>query len=131
MSVDVATYLTLIPAHAAVPAPTIQVWLNLAIKRHTPAPWGAVYDEAMIFYAAHFLEKIAGTSGSGGSGGGSAVGPLISQKDGDLSRTYAAPATSSGSTSSDASLSSTEYGRAYLDLRNSRAATAPMVVGCP
>jgi hypothetical protein len=126
MPADLATYRALIPAHASVSDDTVNVWLGLATRRHTASAWGAVYGEAMCFWAAHFVEKIAGSSGGGGSGG--AVGPLVSQKDGDLSRTYAAPAAISGLSPTDDGLATTEYGRAYLDLRNSRSATAPFVV---
>ena len=129
MPVDLATYQTLIPAHAAVSSSTVNAWLGIAVKRHDVASWGAVYDEAMIFYAAHFVEKFPS---SGGAGSGSATGALTGQRDGDLSRSYAAPA-SSAMSASDAALATTEYGRAYLDFRNSRAATGPFLVGpsCP
>jgi hypothetical protein len=60
----------------------------------------------------------------------SAVGPLISQKDGDLSRTYAAPAVSSASSSGSAAgdLSTTSYGAAYLELRSKLTARLPTIV---
>lgn len=118
-------YRILVPGHSAVLNPTVQAWLDLAESRHTRSAWGAVYDSAMVFWAAHGIEVTPGTGA--GSSDASAVGPVISQRDGDLSRTYAAPALSSGSTA-DGSLGSTRYGQQYLDLRNSRVATAPFFV---
>jgi len=120
-------YRILIPGHAAVLEATITTWLTLASIRHSAAEWGAVYAYAMVFYAAHQIEVTPGTGA--GSGDAGVVGPVISQRDGDLSRTYAAPAISSaGGSSDDAALASTRYGQAYLDLRNSRAATTPFLV---
>lgn len=119
-------YRALIPGHAAVLETTILVWLELAATRHTASTWGAVYAAAMVFWAAHHIETLPGT-GAGSDAAGT-VGPLISQRDGDLSRTYAQPASSSGGGSDDAALASTRYGQTYLDLRNSRAATTPSLV---
>jgi hypothetical protein len=129
MDPTLANYRILIPAHASVSNGTVNAWLGIAIRRHSALAWGAVYGEAMLFYAAHFVDRLPS---SGGAGSGGATGPLTSQRDGDLSRSYAAPASSGSSSSSDDALATTEYGRAYLDLRDSRAATGPMVVTpCP
>jgi hypothetical protein len=80
----------------------------------------------MVMWAAHRIERTPGlVSGGGGAG---AVGPIVSQTDGDLSRTYAQQA--QGATSgTDADLRTTRYGLAYLDLRDSRAGVGPTVVG--
>jgi hypothetical protein len=131
VSVDLATFRGLVPGLDGVGDPMVQVWLNLAVKRHNVAVFGSVYDEAMIFYAAHFLQTISGPSGTGGSG--AAAGALTGQRDGDLSRSYAAPAASAGGSASDDALRTTEYGRTYLDLRNSRSGVGPFVAGpsCP
>jgi hypothetical protein len=118
-------YRTMIPAHAAVDEAVVLQWLALAERRHTASAWGAVYDEAMVSWAAHFIEITPGTGA--GSSSSSPVGPLISQKDGDLSRTYAAPVSPVGG-AYDGSMSRTIYGEAYLDLRNSRAAITPFTV---
>jgi Protein of unknown function (DUF4054) len=118
-------YRILVPAHSAVLEDTINVWLELAAKRHNYADWGPIYAEAMVLWAAHGIETSPGSGG--GSGGAGVVGPIISQKDGDLSRTYAY-SSSSGGSSADSRLATTTYGQMYLDLRNSRAAIGPMFV---
>lgn len=115
------------PDHAAVDDPVIQARLDLAIRRHTAADWGAVYPEAMVWWAAHAVQTTPGT----GVGNDSAevTGAVISQRDGDLSRTYATP-TGSGSTGGGAlNMGSTYYGQLYLDLKNSRAVNAPFFAG--
>ena len=120
-------YRILIPGHSAVADATIDLWLVLAARAHTASAWGQVYAEAMVFYAAHHVEGLAGSSGTGGSAG--AVGAVISQKDGDLSRSYAGPVSVSGSSASaEDGLTTTRYGQAYLTLRNKRAAAFPMIV---
>jgi hypothetical protein len=119
---SLALYRSLVPAHSSVVDGTVEVWLELAARRHTATAWGAVYPEAMVWWAAHQIERLPGSGASGG--GASEVGVVTSQSDGDLSRTYAVPseATASGP---DAALNSTRYGQLYLELRNSRAASAP------
>jgi uncharacterized protein DUF4054 len=122
-------YRGLIPGHVNVTPETINAWLELAALSHDPAAWGAVYEHAMILWAAHGIESSPG-AGAGGAADAGAAGPLVSQRDGDLSRTYAAPSSSSSSGgSADADdFSRTAHGRKYLALRNSRAATLPMFV---
>lgn len=118
-------YRALVPAHSSVVDGTVTTYLELAARRHTASAWGVVYPEAMVWFAAHMIERAPGLVS--GTGGGSDVGNVISQTDGDLSRTYASPAALSGS-SSDAWLASTRYGQLYLDLRDTRAASAPTAV---
>ena len=123
---SLALYRALVPGHAAVLDATVETWLELAARRHSAAAFGTVYAEAMVWWAAHFVELTPGTGA--GSSSGSTVGQILSQKDGDLSVTYA-NTTSSGGSGGTGDLTTTRYGQLYLDLRNSRAAMAPGVVG--
>ena len=121
-------YRALVPAHSAVADATVDLWLGIASRRHTASAWGQLYPEAMVWWVAHQLEQ---DPGSGvGSSSATAVGPIVSQKDGDLQRSYAAPAVSaSGSASAvDSDLATTRYGQRYLDIRDSRAAVQPMMI---
>lgn len=127
MATSLETYRALVPGHAVVPDATVLAFLEAAAQAHGAGAWGAVYVQAMIWYAAHAIETTPGTGV--GNDSGDAVGPIVSQKDGDLSRTYAAPAGMSSGSSADMDLASTRYGQAYLRLRASRAATSPMRVG--
>lgn len=123
-SVDL--YRTLIPEHASVDEAVVSTYLELSARQHTAAVFGAVYPEAMVWHAAHRIQRTPGlVSGSGGAG---EVGPLVAQRDGDLSRAYGQPAATAMS-AGDAELQTTRYGQAYLALRNSRAATGPMFAG--
>jgi len=125
MSASLDLYRVLIPAHSAVDDATVEAWLAIAARRHTAALWGSVYPEAMVFWAAHTIDR--SPSPGSGAGGGGAVGALTSQRDGDLQRTYSSPSSSSSAaySAADSALAATAYGQAYLDLRNSRVAAAP------
>lgn len=124
MSASRDLYRTLVPAHSGVADDTVDTFLELATRRHTVGAWGMVYPEAMVWWAAHQIETLPGSGASGP--GASEVGQLTSQTDGDLSRSYAAPVVTGNL---DDDLRSTWYGRKYLDLRQTRAASAPTVAG--
>lgn len=128
MDPTLANYRILIPAHSAVGNDTVNAWLGIAIRKHSASAWGAVYGEAMLMWTAHFVDRTPGASA--GAGSGAATGALTGQRDGDLSRTYASPAFGGGGSAADVDLATTSYGQAYLDLRNSRAATSPFVPAC-
>jgi hypothetical protein len=127
---SLALYQALIPDHAAVDPAVIEAYLVLAAQRHDASRWGpAVYPTAMVWYAAHLIETTPGSGAPGAPSSGAVQGPLISQKDGDLSRTYAAPAASSGSgEGGTAWLTLTAYGQRYLDLLNTRESSLPRFV---
>lgn len=122
-------YRVLVPDHAVVLDGVIEAYLQLAAQRHTADRWGDAYVTAMIWYAAHLVETTPGSGAPGAPTSGQVQGPLISQKDGDLSRTYAEPASASaGATGDDAWLLLTTYGQRYLEIRSTRAAAAPTFV---
>lgn len=120
-------YRSLVPEHSAVLDATIETWLGVAVRRHTAAAWGAAYGDAMVAWAAHRIQRTPG-SGAPGTGSSTEVGAIASQRDGDLSRSYATPA-STAMTPSDAELQTTRYGQDYLAMRDSRAASGPTFVG--
>ena len=121
-------YRALIPDHTAgVLDGTVLTWLGLAIRRHDAGSFGSVYPEAMVFWAAHRIQTLPG-SGAPGAPPAGAAGPLVSHRDGDLSRTYAPPSSGVVASGSDADFQRTTYGQDYLDLRDSRAATGPDLI---
>ena len=128
----VSLYRTLVPAHKSVPAETIQVWLDDAIEAHTSAEWGDRYDRAMIWWAAHQIERTPGIGVNGDTA--AEAGAITSQSDSQsdqgksssLSRSYAAPTTRDPE---DAEWATTRYGLKYLEIRNSRAMRAPYALG--
>lgn len=122
-------YLQLVPEHSAVDPNLILAKLAQASRRHSLDALGDVAGEALVYYAAHLVQLQPGSGAPGAPSSGNAQGPLISQRDGDLSRTYASPATSSsgGAGGADAWWLLTSYGALYLDLIRSRAEVAPFV----
>lgn len=122
-------YRALIPEHVDVDSNLILVRLAAASRRHSLDALGDVAGEALVYYAAHLVQLQPLSGAPGAPTTGAAQGPLISQRDGDLSRTYAAPASSSGGAAvgSDAWWALTIYGPQYLDLIRSRADVAPFV----
>ena len=92
----------LAPEFASVPDATVNSWLtmagNLIVVGCLDAERAAM---AQALYAAHLLTL---------STAGGAVGAVVSEREGDLSRTYA---TIKGG---DTLLGSTSYGQQYIDL---------------
>jgi len=81
-----------------------------------PAKWGDWVDMGMTFLAAHYgtlVQRSLATSGSSSQ----AVGPVVSETVGPVARTFAVLTSSSGS--GDASLTTTNWGREYVELRRS------------
>lgn len=122
-----ALYRELVPEHSAVLDGTVSVWLALAVQRHTASAWGAKYNAAMVWWAAHGIQTTPGTGAPGAPPAG-AAGPIVNQRDGDLSRTYATPSSGAATPGSDADYRRTTYGQRYLDARDSRADSGPFVV---
>lgn len=112
MSVTVASVKELFPELAAIADATVQRWLSFAEAKHNAAAFGVKSDYALKCLAAHLVEldkrRQAGATGS--------VAVVSSRTVGDVSTTYAVPASSS---TADAALGSTLYGQMYLDLRSS------------
>lgn len=137
-----AKYRAMIPAHdvALVVDDTVLEWLAFAVEKHDASKWGgtAIYQRAMVFYAAHYVEVIPGTGvsdgGAGGAGGSASSATVVTKReDGDVTETYGSTTSSSSSGgaggSADATaLAMTVYGTAYLAIRGSRAAVVPQVM---
>lgn len=123
---SVAVYRSVIldPRHgvANLPDATVETFLDLAGRAHTASKWGQVYPEAMVYYAAHLIERTPGLLT--GNAGASEVGPLTSQKDDLLQRQYGQVAGAQDAALTDAELTTTTYGLKYLHLRGSRCAAA-------
>lgn len=56
MSASLDLYRALVPAHAAVPDATVEVWLAQAAQAHTATAWGNVYTTAMVWWAAAHID---------------------------------------------------------------------------
>lgn len=123
-----AQYRAQVPEHATVDDPVVQRWLDLAVRAHDRDAFGTVYDDAMIAWAAHQIYYDPGAPEVGETSAAS-VGPIKSLRTKDQAVTYATPSGSGGAGLSPQAqdLRTTRYGQLYLQLRNSRAATAPGV----
>ena len=86
----------------------IERWLAQAERRVNRTQWGDKADDATLWLTAHLLEIESQTR----SGGDAAGGPVSMSKVGDLAVSYKIP-----ESAGDSFLSSTTYGRYYLDLK--------------
>lgn len=123
MATSLATYRALVPTHSSIADDTVETYLALGAKRHTATAFGVLYTEAMCFWAAHVIERTPGL----GSVDANTSGPVTSRRAGRQAESYGG-FTFDGGSLSDQELMTTTYGQRYLDIRNSRAATAPRVV---
>lgn len=99
---------------AAIDDAVIQAFIDTAERRTNRSAWGATVDDGVIYLTAHLM-LLSDVLGLGGSGGGLSPG-IIMEKVDDLARQYAAA--SQFVPISDAALSRTKWGAAYLDLRS-------------
>ena len=91
MATTLEVFREVAPEFASVTDALVNVYLELAVAAHATSGWGGVYQYALSFYAAHLLKTVGNLAGGSPS---SSTGALVSQKDGDLSRTYKALTTS-------------------------------------
>lgn len=123
----VALYRQLVPKHSEIGRDLVSTWLDLAIAAHTAAEWGDRYDEAMVWWAAHHLQRDHIDEDE-------APGALVSVSETvteggrtyTKSRRHGEPAARPGE---DAEFTTTRYGRRYLGVLATRAARAPYALG--
>lgn len=105
MSTPLEYFRLVAPGFSTTGDSTVNKWLTIAAEF---VPTGCLttegYNMALALYAAHMLQ-LATASASGG-----AVGPITSEKEGDLSRSYGA------TKGDDTVLGSTTYGIQYMDM---------------
>jgi hypothetical protein len=116
-------YRALVPGHAAVPPTTISVFIGQASLQHSPAAFGALFTTAMVYYAAHMVEKTPGL----GPSLASEVATVTGQTDGDVSRQYQT-AMSTDPNRRNPWLSTTVYGQQYLSILAGLPATKPITI---
>jgi hypothetical protein len=110
----------LAPEFASVPDATVNQWLSVAGNL---TETGCLDTEraamARALYAAHMLSLTTRS----GQGGAAALGPVTSEKEGDLQRSYG------GLKGGDTILGSTSYGQQYLDVTRACFGSAIMTRG--
>ena len=112
------------------PDATLDTFLTLAASLHTASVFGAVYGDAMAYYAAHLLKMATTEDALSSATGGVTAGGVTAVKAGDLSVSFGGVSVtlSGGSVMPDQLLAQTTYGRLYLTIRNTRYVRAPTVV---
>lgn len=97
----------LAPEFASVDDATVQQWLSVAGNlANTEGLDSERVAMARALYAAHMLSL----STRSGQGGAAALGPVTSEKEGDLQRSYG------GLKGGDTYMGQTSYGQQYLDI---------------
>jgi len=119
---SLALFRILVTEFSAVADGTVENFLTYAALRIDTGIWGNVYDQATVYLAAHMM-KMDPTYGGASTG---AAGALTAQKDGDLSRSFAAPP--AAVSLADAYLLRTSYGAQFIALRDSRAEVGPLCI---
>ena len=104
MALTVRTVKTHLVEFSGTPTPTIQRWIDLASRRISAVAWGNLTDDAHLWLTGHYL-KLDKSRGSLGGGA------LSQKKVGPLSASFKV-----SDWMAKGSLSSTTYGREYLDL---------------
>ena len=99
-------------------SPSLQVYLGMAVEVTNPGFYGAVYNQAVAYRAAHLFTLFDGGGGTttdaiGVLGGGA---PISSVSEGSLSVSFAQNANACGETD----LSSTKYGKMLIGLIKGR-----------
>ncbi len=98
----------------------VATFVELAEERLSPGAWGAVYDTAVAYLAAHLLTRAKATAAASAAVAES-PGTVTARAAGDVSESYGTGAATVGS-DADADLRTTRYGLAFLSLRSTRAA---------
>lgn len=103
------------PEFSAIPDDTVNTALEFVSNELSESKFGSDYTKTHAYLAAHFLAWQALISSGGSTSGAATGGKVISEKEGDLSRSYSD--SSSSSTSYTDNLERTAYGLEYIRLR--------------
>ena len=102
--------------------PRADLFLQMAGQSLNAAAFGLLYEQAACYLAAHMIASAPRDEVALGAG------PVTSEGAGDLSVGYGTFPASGKLSIGDAELAQTAYGRAFLRIRNSRAAAMPFAV---
>lgn len=114
----------LVPAMASIGNPVVEQYLETASCRLCATAFGAKWQEASVWLAAHIMYRVVPGAGAAIPG---VPGAVSSLKTGDESIGFAVAAATGGTV--DADLFGTAYGAQYVALRDTRAAAAPTFIG--
>lgn len=121
----------LAPELASISDTQAQAVLSIADNTISKKTFGTDYDSACVLYAAHILTLQNDVANAGSASDVSVSGgDILSEKEGDLSRTYSAGAGTSG-TSTAQMLSKTLYGQMLLAMRGRHIVAVTTRMGGP
>lgn len=103
------------PEFAARSDADVNVILDFVVNELSPSKFGSDYEQAHAYLAAHFLAW-QGIIAAGSTSGAATGGAVVSEKEGDLSRSYADNSNQSGGGSFMSNLDRTAYGLEYRRL---------------
>jgi hypothetical protein len=83
-----ATFRALAPEFSAKTDAEVTAMIEIA-NPHVTVRFGNFYEQALAYYAAHSFAMLALVSTAGSTGAGVVSGDVVSEKEGDLSRSYA------------------------------------------
>lgn len=109
------TFRFIAPEFASVPDNTVNTTLDFVSNELSESKFGSDYTKAHAYLAAHFLAWQALIS-AGSTSGAATGGKVISEKEGDLSRSYSDAGSNSNSGSFLDNLGRTAYGLEYKRL---------------
>lgn len=115
MEPTIEEFREIFPEFDSLPSPRVQYYLDLAVAQVGKNAFGDVYSQAVYLVAAHNLTMMDPSRSENGT--------KSSEKVGDLAISYD---TSSGK-GMDAMFNQTQYGKQFLQLRNSKV-IAPLVL---
>lgn len=123
MATAVEYFRAFAPEFASVSDSVVGVLIDAAALTLTASAWGNVYPLALARLAAHELTMQGRVTAAGAAAG---IGPVTSAATGAMSIGYGPGATVK--TTEEAAFASTIHGAAFLALRASRAASAPILL---
>lgn len=130
-----ATVRALAPEYAAETDEVLMTYLDFAAQRLDARAFGGVYAQAVAYLAAHILtiarRGVAGGAGGGAGAGQGASGAVTAVSTGDWSVSFAGGLNGSEGgvdTLAEASLMTTRFGKEFLALRRTRAASRSRVI---
>ncbi len=120
-SAALSLFRQLAPELSALADADVDTWIATASRR---LDGGQAFDasvrlDAVVEFAAH-LYVTTPRAGAGAAAGASAFGPVTSQSDNTVSRSYAVPGAATSSNDWKAWLSTSTHGRAFLALSASQ-----------
>lgn len=113
--VDKSFVIDVAPELSTQPDSRFERFIPIASSQVPSAVWGDQTDFAIALLTAHYMSAFS----TGGRG------QVVSEKVGDLARSYA------NNTSSDDSLMSTSYGQQFVELRKTLVITPRLAGPCP